>query len=113
MISITKHAKKRIRQRCGLSSRSIERLSDKILTVGLSYSDCTGLLKQWMGDTYSIENTANNMRIYGDKVYILREEVLITVLNLPSEYMKTATILQNKKRVKYGKDNIHEQVFIQ
>ena len=99
---VTKHANKRIKERCGLNSKSTERLSNKILSEGLKHSECTGKLKRWVDGLYLNGCSANNVRIYGDKAYLFNGDVLITVLQVPNELLKTANILQSKKR---GREN--------
>lgn len=90
MVQITQHGKARVRKRCGLPSKSVSRMVQEALDKGLKHSETTGRLNRYITALYFKNQKANNIRIYGDKVYIFSNETLITVLNLPNQYKKLA-----------------------
>lgn len=86
---ITKHAKTRIVQRCGVNKKSVEAVADKALLSGLTHKDVSGSLARYLDKLYLSHGVANNMRIYGQKVFLFRGSRLITVVNLPARFHKT------------------------
>ena len=49
---------------------------------------------RWIYKKY--DGNGNNIRVYGDKVYIFHDAILITVLNVPPEHRKQAKWQQKK-----------------
>ena len=85
---VTKHAKQRIKQRCGVSEKSSLRIAKIAYENGLRHSDLTGNLKKYVDGLYFKNKNANQMRLYGDKVYVFHNEKLITVLQIPHNLVK-------------------------
>ena len=98
MAHVTNHAAKRTKERLGISKRISEKNADKALQVGICHSDTSGSLHRYISALYWKHQTANNVRIYCDTVYIFHNDVLITVFPLPQKYRKTAGRLQKSKR---------------
>lgn len=98
MITVTNHGAKRIRQRCGISKKSVDRLANIAFEKGLTYNDITGSLKRYVASLYNFNGSADNIRLYGDKIYIFcNGDVLVTVLNTPRKYRDTVNKLMNSK----------------
>lgn len=98
---VTLHAGKRIRERIGVNKKSIQSVSDRALTKGLSHDGLTGKLKKYIDKLYFRSKTANNIKIYAEKVYIFKGNTLITVVSLPTGLKKIANKLyKNKKELK-------------
>lgn len=91
---VTKHAKQRMKKRCGLNEKSADRLAHIALEKGLHHKDLTGNLKKWVDKLYFYNRNANNIRLYGDKAYIFHDEKLITVLQIPHNLVKEADKLR-------------------
>ena len=51
---VTKHAKQRMKQRCGLKEKSSDRIAKIAYEKGLRHSDLTGNLKKWMACIFGI-----------------------------------------------------------
>lgn len=49
---ITKHAKKRLKQRVGLHKKASGRIAEKVLNEGLPHKETTGNLKKWVSNAY-------------------------------------------------------------
>lgn len=96
MCKTTKHAERRIKQRCGIQLGSSTRFADLALERGLTHSQTTGSLKRFIDGLYLDKKLANNIRVYGDKVFLFRGTTLITVVQLPQKYLKTYAKLQAK-----------------
>lgn len=98
MAVITKHANKRAKERCGISTKSMERMTKKILEIGLNHSECTGQTKRWVDKLYLSYKKADNIRLYGDKAYLFAGKTLITIFQIPNNLLKKVRALENKKR---------------
>lgn len=85
---VTKHAQKRLKERCGLSKKAAERLANLAYEHGMKHSETTGNLRKWVVSQYFYNETANNIRLYGDKAFIFRGYTLITVLQIPHNLVK-------------------------
>jgi hypothetical protein len=96
-LKITKHAKKRLTERIGINKRSTEKLSEIAYKQGLSHKDLTGILKKYIDKVYLKEKKANNIRIYGNNVYLFCDTTLITVLKLTSKLSRIAIKLSKKR----------------
>ena len=83
-IQVSKHAETRLRERCGINRKSAQRIAEKAFNDGIQHSQTKGNLKKWVTSLYFNNKAANNIRLYGDKAYIFGGEVLITVLQIPS-----------------------------
>ena len=95
MAKVTKHAKRRMHDRIGITKGIAQKHAGKILREGIKHEDTIGDLHKWMDSEFLKYHTANNMRYYAGRLYIFNGELLITVLqdtrNLEdslSEYVK-------------------------
>lgn len=95
---VTKHAKKRMKQRCGLKEKSSDRIAKIAYENGLRHGDCTGNLKKWVDSLYFKERTANQIRLYSDKAYIFTGAKLITVIQIPHNLVKEVDKLRRSKQ---------------
>jgi len=95
-MQVTKHAEKRLKERCGWNARSFQNIAGKIMNEGLKSANCAGRLKKYMNYLYLSHRKANNIRIYGNHVYVINGSTLITVLEI-SKAHKTAAKQQTKK----------------
>ena len=91
---VTKHAEKRIRQRCGVSKKAAQRMTEKVYKYGMTHSETTGKLKKYVDSLYFYNRIANQIRLYGDKVYLFHNKDLITVIQVPNNLVKH---IKNKK----------------
>ena len=96
-VNITKHAKKRMKERCGLNEKSSDRLAERAYDNGLKHSDLNGNLKKWVDGLYLKYQTGNQIRLYGDKAFIFHNAILITVIQIPSNLVKEKIKIENKR----------------
>lgn len=88
MVTVSKHAVRRLKERCGLNKRSAQRMADKAFTDGIRHSDTRGRLNKWVTSLYFYNRTADNIRLYGDKAYIFAGSTLVTVIQIPPDLLK-------------------------
>ena len=88
----SKHAKNRIKERCGVGKGTADRISSMAYERGISTEHTKGALRKWLeGKNVTGKD---QIKVWGDKAYIYSEKnVLITVLQLP------AAITRNKSRM--------------
>lgn len=91
---ITKHARQRMKQRCGTNKKATDRIAQIAFENGLKHNELTGNLKKWVDSLYFKKCTANQIRIYGDKAYLFGNDKLITVIQIPHNLVKEADKLR-------------------
>ena len=89
-MNITKHAYKKAKQVFGLNKSGIENLFRKALSSGLMHGDTKGHLQKWINSRYFVNETANNMRVYGEYLFIVNDKTVITLYILPNNLKKLA-----------------------
>lgn len=101
---ITKHSKKRCKERLGLSKGDTNKMAEKAIEFGINYRDTSGSLRRYMSYLYESHNKeANNIILYNREVYIFNNKKLITIFHVPNQYYSTCDKIQ--KRKKEGKIN--------
>lgn len=86
MITVTMHGKRRIHERCGVGSKAANRLAGIAFDKGINPSETVGQLNGYLNSLYLYNGQANNIRLYGDKIYIFCNDVLVTVFDTPRKY---------------------------
>ena len=94
---ITNHGRKRMRERCGLNKKSVERIAEKAFTEGLTTDQVKGALKKWCVEHEKQEDA--QVKVYGNFLYIFRENRLITLLNIPSKFNKLTNVSRHACRI--------------
>ena len=100
MVYVTDHAAKRSKERLGLPKRVTTKNAEKALLYGIKHSETKGALRKYLDGIYLKRETANNIRIYCNNVYLFQNEMLITVYPLPHELKKTAEKLRKEAKEK-------------
>lgn len=98
MTKITKHAEKRLKERSGISQKAADRIMDSVWQKGLSHADLRGNLRKWVDSKRFWERNVDQIRLYGDKLYLFSEEKLVTVIQIPQDLAKEVS-KQRKKRL--------------
>jgi len=106
-MKISCHASDRIRERCGLPKRAVERNALLALQKGLTHKESTGSLKRYFDWLYLSYGCASNIRLYGNHAYLFRRDALITVVPLPNAH-KAAIQKALKRRSRLGGQNKEE-----
>lgn len=97
IIVVTHHAVKRIRERVGVTKKASDALALRALDEGLSHTELKGNLRKFVDGLFLRSKSANNMRVLHDKVYLFKNNLLITVISLPHNLAKIALKLKRRK----------------
>ena len=93
------HARDRIQERCGINKASCDRIAKIAFDNGLTHAEATGQLKAYITKTFCRNESANNIRIYAEKVWIFSEDKLVTVFGIPKGLKDQAnTQIKRKSR---------------
>ena len=95
-IYVTNHADKRLKQRAGVTKKNRKEVAIDAYEKGLKHSDCTGRLHKYVTLLYFQHQTANQIRVYHEKVFIFNGKTLITLLPLPNNLRELAKIIEGK-----------------
>ena len=87
-VIVTDHGKQRVRKRVGISKKSVERLVNIAYHKGITHKSAPSFLKRYFYHLWKKYESANNIRIYGDLVYIFHNNILITVFHIPPKFNK-------------------------
>ena len=98
MVNVTKHASKRMKERCGYSKSTCQRMAEKAFAEGVSHADVSGRLDKYFYQLYCYDYSANNLRIYGEFVYVFSDHNLVTVMLLPNDLKDSVKKTMNIKR---------------
>lgn len=94
---VSRHADERTRKRMGVPRSAVRKLAAKAMSEGITRYETHGPLRRYLDALYHYNETANNIRVWGDRVWIFSDHTLVTVINLPQKYRNRANgILQNK-----------------
>ena len=93
-VIITNHAEKRAKERLGWNKHAITRMARKAYIEGISHSNANGKLCKYFDKLFLIQNQANNVRIYGQVVYLFSDNRLVTLFIIPKNVEKN--IRKNK-----------------
>ena len=104
-MKVTDHAKSRIKERCGLPKKAIERNAKIAFEEGICHNDCTGRLRKYIDYLFLSHGRGANIRIHGNYVYIFSHTRLITVFLLPNVY-KNAVSKTIKRKMGDGRNGI-------
>jgi len=74
---------KRAKQRAHLGGKSIVRFARKALESGLGFKNANGNMLGYIKKTYAKHGNANNIKVYGHEVYVFRNKILLTIIDLP------------------------------
>ena len=94
---VTRHADKRMRKRVGVNRSAVERMARKAMIEGYTRHDFSGSLRRYLDYLYHYNQSANNIRVWGEKVWIFSDNILITVLDLPQRYKNRANGIAKKE----------------
>ena len=96
---VTRHGEQRIRERIGVKKKGCRRLADKVLQKGIRPDETTGHLNLYLNGMLEVKNGVNQIRVYGDKIFLYENIRLVTVKQTPREYMKIILQLLKEKKM--------------
>lgn len=121
MPKLTTHAKIRMKQRSGITTKNQKKLNKRIYERGIKYLETQGKLRNHLKNVVKKDSKYVDIRIYGNNIYVFKNETLITVLDLPYEYASNLQqfvkpeiyfryIMKRNKRQNKKLDEIFEKV---
>lgn len=93
---VSRHGEYRTRKRVGVPKSAVKRLAAKAMAEGITRHDTHGPLRRYLDALYYYNESANNIRIWGEKVWIFSDHTLITVLDLPQKYKARANSIAKR-----------------
>jgi hypothetical protein len=87
---ITLHACDRAKQRLQWGKATLQRMADKAFREGLCHHQSTGQLKKYLNKLWLEQKKADNLRIYGQHVFLFAGQTLLTVWQVPCEFRKVS-----------------------
>lgn len=87
---VTDHAILRGKERLGLKRKALQRTADKALTQGFQREGFTGGLRRYLDKLWHGHDKVADLLVFGHHIYVFNGVILITVLEVPREYVKTA-----------------------
>ena len=97
MPRLTKHSMSRMNQRCGISKNNAHKIAKRAFRQGITHAETKGNLHRFLDSIYLSQKKGTNMRIWGNAVYVFRNDVLITVINIPDNLMNDVRVLKEGK----------------
>lgn len=89
MVAITTHAQRRLKERAGMNKNTARKVAERAYCTGISFDNASSDIRKYISRVYmSHDKIANNIRIYGNIVYIFDNRTLITVFQMPQELVK-------------------------
>ena len=95
---ISDHAYKRARQRISWSRNALNRMTVMAYTCGIRRHELKGMLKHYTDDLMQGYSKRPEIRIYGEFIYIFRNQTLVTLYQVPCELRKHLVYHENKKQ---------------
>jgi len=99
MITISHHAYHRAKERLGFSPDAFKRLAAQAYCYGVSQSEAKGKLRRFI-ECRCAEHPGNTPRIYGENIFIFKENCLVTVYQLPSDIRKSMLKTKTNRNAK-------------
>lgn len=94
---LTKHSVDQAKSRLGINRKALQRLADKAYDTGLTHSQVNGSLSRYMDRLWFHGCKTNNMRVYGEYIYLFAGETLITILKIPNKYKSYIKELKDER----------------
>lgn len=99
MAILTKHASMRMIQRCGIQKSIQAKIVRRVWRHGVTHAETSESvnLKKWVDGLYLSQRKPNKILLYGNGAYLFKDEVLITVLNIPENLQAEVNRLRGLK----------------
>lgn len=104
-LHLTKHGTKRARERLGIPKNAIKKNVERALKFGVPREDVFGPFRRYVDAIYHEYGTANNLRVYNRHIYIICNDVLVTILNVPYKYFDIADVVQRRRKKQLEESN--------
>lgn len=109
-VILTKHAISRAKNRFGMGNRALETRVKYVLKYGVSSRDVksNSNLCKYLDSLYFKHRNCNNIRVYNRQVYVLDNQKLVTLFQLPENLYTESEEMQDRKTANIIKNNINE-----
>lgn len=88
-LKTTEHARIRLKERNGIPKSAIVRMTERVYTNGIKREDTKGRLRIYLDEQYDKNGGfGDELRVYGDYLYVFHEQTLITVFTVPQDIRK-------------------------
>jgi len=91
----TKHAYRRAKERLGWNKSALRGQMVKAFYHGAAHKDVKSKLRKYVDKLWLKSKNCNNIRIYGENLYLFNNEILITVYRLDNKLIKYTSLLRN------------------
>ena len=95
-IKITNHAIDRAWERLGIREGPLTKKAQKAFDSGIRHGDVNGSLRRYIDGEYLKYKNANNIRIHNQYVYYFKNNLLLTITEIPNKYKRYINKLKNK-----------------
>ena len=85
---VTNHARKRIKERAGVGKKACQRLAVNAVERGINREQLTGSVRRYLDKLYFSHEDCSDIIVYAGKVFVFVKSILVTVMHLPSKYIK-------------------------
>jgi len=87
-IVITEHGYERAKERLNWKPKVLDKMAEKAFMEGIKHKDTKGSLHKYVTKTWFKYRNINNIRIYGENIFFFRDNMLITLYQLPNDLRK-------------------------
>lgn len=94
-INITFHAYKRAKERMKWKKSVVAKMALLAYSNGISHYKTKGDLKKYINSLWRYKRTANNIKIYGEDVYLFHNNTLLTLYRVPRNLVKHIKYITN------------------
>ena len=100
-VILTEHAKERYKKRTSLPKRRFEKDAEQALKNGVRFDEVSGGLRRYIDSQHFGSKMQAIIRIYCGRVYVFKDDVLITIFDLPEKYRRKGTEYRVRSGRKY------------
>ena len=87
-LKIVEHAYIRAKERFNWNEKTLLRMAQKALDIGFKHTQFKGAVKLYLRNLFLNNKSCNNIRIYGEVVYLFSGSRLVTLYRMPKEIIK-------------------------
>lgn len=110
-IVVTQHAYDRAKERMKWSTTVTLKMAILAYNSGISHKETKGNLRNYVSKLFFEYGVANNTKIYGEDIYLFRDNTLITLYRLPQSLVKLANKISNQLKTNNMSTETRELTF--
>ena len=70
---MSKHGEDRVRERCGVPKKAIEKMTETAFQIGIKHGDTTGRLKRFLDYQWAKGSGFGAIKLYNNKVWLTKK----------------------------------------